>query len=345
MLDDNFNTVDVGQGFVVPRRNMFFSPRLDYAINTNHTLVFRYNFNRFRADDQGIGGFTLPERGFDIVSTNQNIQVTETAILNSTTINETRFQFSHGRNEQSGNNDVPALDVSGSFGSGGSQVGNSFNVRKSWELNNFTAKQKGSHAIKFGGRIRHIQIEDTSEGNYGGSWGFTGGFGLTSIQRYQLTLQMQDQGFTPAEIRAAGGGASSFRINAGNPFADVKQTDYGVFIQDDWRVKPNLTFSYGLRYETQTNTHSKYDFAPRLAVAWSPGAANSARPPKMVIRFGTGFFYNRFNENNTLQTHRFNGVNVLQTSVTEPLGRTSAATIPRPLRSNKRQTLPASIRS
>ncbi len=139
----------------MPRRNMFFSPRLDYAINTNHTLVVRYNFNRFRVDDQGIGGFTLPERGFDTVSTNQNIQLTETAILNSTTINETRFQFSHGRNEQAGNNDMPALDVSGAFGSGGSQVGNSFNVRKSWELNNFTAKQKGSHAIKFGGRIRH----------------------------------------------------------------------------------------------------------------------------------------------------------------------------------------------
>ena len=318
VLDDNFNTVDFGQSFVVPRRNMFFSPRLDYAINTNHTLVARYNFNRFRADDQGFGNFTLPERAFDVVSTNQNLQLTETAILNSTTINETRFQFSHGRNEQTGNDSVPALDVSGSFGSGGSQVGHSFNVRKFWELNNFTAKQRGSHAIKFGGRIRHVQIDDTNESNFGGSWGFSGGFGLTSIERYQLTLQMQKQGFTPAQIRAAGGGATSFRINTGNPFADVSQTDYGVFIQDDWRVRPNLTFSYGLRYETQTNAHSKYDFAPRLAVAWSPGAANSARPPKMVIRFGTGFFYNRFNENNTLQTHRFNGLNVLQTSVIEP---------------------------
>ena len=128
---------------------------------------------------------------------------------------------------------------------------------------------------------------------------------------------------TPAQVRAAGGGATAFRINAGNPFADVSQTDYGVFIQDDWRIRPNITLSYGLRYETQTNAHSKYDFAPRLAVAWSPGAANSARPPKMVIRVGTGFFYNRFNESNTLQANRFNGVNVIQTSVTEPFDRSS----------------------
>ena len=321
VLDQNRNVVEFGQSFVVPRRNLFFSPRIDYAINTNHTLVARYNFSRFTADNQGIGGFTLPERGFNLVNQSQNIQLTETAILNPTTINETRFQYAYGTNLQLGDNDVPALDVSGSFSSGGSQVGRSFNKRQSWELNNFTAKQIGTHALKFGGRLRHVHIDDTSQNNFGGTWSFTGGFGLTSIQRYQLTLRMQDDGFSPEEIRAAGGGASAFRINVGNPFADVSQTDYGLFIQDDWRVRPNITLSYGLRYETQTNAHSKYDFGPRLAVAWSPGAANSARPPKMVIRVGTGFFYNRFSENATFQTHRYDGSTLLQTAITEPVNR------------------------
>ncbi|HKV35983.1 MAG TPA: TonB-dependent receptor [Pyrinomonadaceae bacterium] len=327
VLDANLNPVDFGQGFLVPRRNMFFSPRFDYAINPSNTLIVRYNYNRFRADDQGVGGFSLPERGFDIVNTNQNIQLTETAILNSTTINETRFQYSHGRNEQIGNNSVPALNVGGSFNSGGSQVGQSVNERNFWELNNFTARQHGSHAIKFGGRIRHVSVDDTNESNFGGSWSFTGGFGLTSIQRYQLTLQLQKQGRTPEQIRAAGGGAATFSINSGNPFADVTQTDYGVFLQDDWRLRPNLTFSYGLRYETQTNAHSKYDFGPRLAVAWSPGAANSARPPKMVIRVGTGFFFNRFSEGSTLTANRFNGVNVIQTFVTEEARRLTPPSI------------------
>jgi hypothetical protein len=327
VLDENLNPVEFGQAFLTPKRNTYFSPRFDYAINPNHTLVIRYNYNRFRFDDQGLGGFNLPERAFDSVSVNQNLQLTETAILNPTTINETRFQYTHNNVEQTGDNGVPALDVSGSFGSGGSQVGHSTNVRKSWELNNFTAKQIGTHAIKFGGRIRHTTVDDDSENNFGGTWTFTGGFGLTSIERYQLTLSLQEQGFTPAQIRAAGGGATSFRINAGNPFADVSQTDYGVYLQDDWRVRPNITLSYGLRYETQTNTHSKYDFAPRIAVAWSPGAANSARPPKMVIRFGTGFFYNRFNEGNTLQANRFNGVNMVQTQVTEPFDRSAPPSV------------------
>src|SRR5690349_14216434 len=136
VLDDNLNPVEFGQAFLVPRRNTFLSPRLDYAINTNDTLIVRYNFNRFRVAIQGVVGSSLPELAYHTIPTNQNIQVAETAILNPTTINETRFQFSHGRNEQIGNNSVPGLDVSGSFSAGGSQVGHSFNVRNSWELNN-----------------------------------------------------------------------------------------------------------------------------------------------------------------------------------------------------------------
>ena len=327
VLDEDLNTLEVGNAFLTPKRSTFFSPRLDYAINQNHTLVGRYNFNRFTFENQGVGGFNLPERGFNTVSTNHNLQLTETAILNPTTINETRFQYANGRNENTGNVDVPALNVSGSFNSGGSQVGQSFNERRVWELNNFTAKQRGTHAIKFGGRLRHVSLDDNNEGNFGGTWGFTGGFGLTSIERYQVTLRLQEQGLTPAEIRAAGGGAASFSINSGNPFADVTQTDLAVFLQDDWRIRPNITLSYGLRYEIQTNTASKYDFAPRVAVAWSPGAANSARPPKMVIRVGTGFFYNRFSEGSTLTVNRNNGVNLEQVFITEEARRILPPTV------------------
>src|ERR1043165_9286759 len=60
VLDDNFNVNDFGEAFLVPRRNMFLSPRFDYAINQNNTLIVRYNYNRFRVENQGIGGFILP---------------------------------------------------------------------------------------------------------------------------------------------------------------------------------------------------------------------------------------------------------------------------------------------
>ena len=82
-------------------------------------------------------------------------------------------------------------------------------------------------------------------------------------------------------------------------------------------MRPNLTLSYGIRYERQNNINSILNFAPRLGVAWSPGAADSTKPPKMVIRAGGGVFYNRFSENNTLQANRFNGVNQQQFFLSE----------------------------
>jgi Carboxypeptidase regulatory-like domain len=327
VLDSNFNIVDVGQTFLVPRRGTNFGSRIDYAINTNNTLVGRYNFGRFRTTNQGIGGFSLPERAYDSVNTFQTFQLTETAVLNATTINETRFQFNRSVSESLGNSTIPVVNVSGAFISGGSQVGHQKNERNNWELTNFTAIQHGTHAIKFGGRVRGVSIDDTNPNNFGGSWSFTGGFGMTSIERYQLTLALQNQGKTPEEIRAAGGGASQFTINTGNPLAGVTQKDYGVFIQDDWRARPNLTLSAGLRYEYQTNAASKFNFAPRVALAWSPGAANSARPPQMVIRVGAGIFYNRFGEFNTLQANRNNGENVLSYAITEETGRLNPPTI------------------
>ena len=110
-----------------------------------------------------------------------------------------------------------------------------------------------------------------------------------------------------AAIQAAGCGPTAFSLNSGQPVASVRQTDLGVFAQDDWRVRPNLTVSAGLRYETQTNIGDHLDLVPRVAISWAP-AAKAGKPGKTVFRVGWGRFYDRFSANNTLQTLRFNGI-------------------------------------
>lgn len=349
ILDPALNIVQLGEGFLVPRRNTNFGPRFDYAINSRNTLIARYNYFHSTTKNNGVNGFSLPSRGYDFASTNQNLQLTETAVINAFTINETRFQFSHGHSESLGNSSIPALNVSGSFNgcigsaTGCSQVGHAINNRSNWELNNFTQIQKGMHTLKFGGRVRGVHINDFSPSNFGGQWTFTGGFGpqldannnpiagatiaLSSIERYRRTLLFSQLGKTPDQIRLLGGGAAQFSINTGNAAATVSQTDIGVYWQDDWRVRPNLTLSYGLRYENQTNISSKFNFAPRFGFAWSPGPANSTKPPKMVIRGGGGIFYNRFSEGSTLTALRFNGANELQYVVAEPAGNITGLTV------------------
>ncbi len=350
VLDSALNPVQVGLSALVPRRNTNLGPRLDYAINSKNTLIARYNFFESKTANNGIGGFTLPQRGYHFQSKNHNIQLTETAVINPYMINETRFQYSHNRSESLGNT-LPVLNVSAAFNGcltsdPCSGVGHTVNTSSRWELNNFTQIQKGMHTFKFGGRVRGVRINDDNPSNLGGSWTFTGGFGpafdasnnpiagtnvsLSSLERYRRTLLIQQNGLTAAQqafcgagttadcVRKLGGGAAQFSINTGNFAAAVSQIDLGVYGQDDWRVRPNLTLSYGLRYENQGNIKSRYNFAPRFGFAWSPGAANATKPPKTVIRGGGGVFYNRFGENFTLTANRFNGSSELQYVLAEP---------------------------
>jgi hypothetical protein len=75
-------------------------------------------------------------------------------------------------------------------------------------------------------------------------------------------------------------------------------------------VRQDLTLSFGLRYENQSNISDNFNFAPRFSFAWSPGAGG-ARQPKTVLRGGIGIFYDRFSENLTLQANRFDGTQQL----------------------------------
>ncbi|HEX7999200.1 MAG TPA: TonB-dependent receptor [Pyrinomonadaceae bacterium] len=319
VLDPAFNIVAIGQGVLVPRRTTTFSPRFDYQLNEKNTLIARYTYNRGNTENSGIGGFSLQERAFDTRNTQQTFQLTETAVLSPTVINETRFQYIRSRSERDGNNTLPTINVLEAFIGGGSQVGQSFNKEERFELQNYTSWLWGAHhSLKAGGRVRTVRIKDFAPNNFGGTYVFAGGPGLTSIERYRLTLLGQQQGLTPAEIRATGGGPTQLTISTGNPEATVSQTDYGLYIQDDWRVRPNLTLSMGLRYEGQTNIGSNFNFAPRFAFAWSPGSGGTTgRPPKTVIRGGVGIFYNRFNENSTLLSNRANGINQQQFIITD----------------------------
>jgi len=113
-------------------------------------------------------------------------------------------------------------------------------------------------------------------------------------------------GMTAAQIRALGGGASQFSLNGGTAATTVSQLDAGLFVNDDWRLRPNLALSYGLRYETQSNIGDRGDWSPRLGIAWGiDGHGNKSA--KTVLRGGFGVFYDRISDTDTLQARRYNG--------------------------------------
>jgi hypothetical protein len=345
VLNSALNPVSFNQTILQPRRFITFSPRFDYAINTNHTIVARYTYSHSRVGNVGVNGFNLPSRAFETANTQQTFQITETAVLNPKTINETRFQYINTRNERNAANTLPTVQVLDAFTTGGSQVGLSFSRESRWELQNYmTATWFPNHTFRFGVRLRGVKLTDVSPNNFGGSFTFAGGLApqldannnivmsggqpvrinISSLDRFRRTIFLRQQGFTPAEIAARGGGPSQFSIAGGQAGADVSQIDFGGFFQDEWRLRPNLTLTLGLRYEAQSNISSVFNFGPRVFFAWAPGGTTTgtlgqfgAGQPKFVIRGGFGIFYDRFNETNTLAATRFNGVNQQRFNVTD----------------------------
>src|SRR5689334_17140492 len=314
ILDANNNITPFSQTFATPSRRTTFSPRIDYQLNASNTFVGRYNYTR-TTRVTGVGGFSLPTRAYDTAQTEQSLQLTETSVISKTIVNETRFQFEHNTNVQNADNSIPTIDVQDAFTGGGSQVGQSHSTNDEIELTNNTSFAMGRHSLKVGGRWRWVKNSQFSPQNFGGTFTFFGnGPALTSIERYQRTLELQAQGATPAQIRTAGGGASQFRLSTGNPESEVSQWDFGGYAQDDWKVHPNLTLSLGLRYENQDNIDSNFDFAPRIGFAWQPGGPQS----KTVVRGGYGIFYDRVSENLTMTALRLNGINQQQFTVLNP---------------------------
>jgi hypothetical protein len=196
---------------------------------------------------------------------------------------------------------------------------------------------RGDHTLRVGARMRGVNVTDVSPQNFGGTFTYAGGLAprveggqvvrdadgstvfevITSIERYRRTQVLRREGRTPAEIRLLGGGASQFSIATGDAGAGVGQHDIGLFVQDDWRVRPNLTLNFGLRYERQTNVAAYFDFAPRAGFAWAP-AALKGKLVRTVLRGGAGIFYSRFSESLTLQARRFDGLRQRQFIVTDP---------------------------
>lgn len=280
-----------------PRTRSNVSPRVDYQLTKNNTLSMRYQYWRNNQQNQLGSALDVPTQGSNSLGTEQTVQLDDSQIIGAAVVNDTRFQFLHDTSSQIPTSTLPTVDVFGAFNAGGNNEQTIRDTSKSYELQNNTQMVTRKHVLNYGGRLRWTNENSSANSDFSGMFSFAG------PTQYQTTEQNIANG-QPAN--ANGGGANQLSITLGTPGASISYADLALYFQDDWRVRPNLTISPGLRFETQSGISDHADWAPRIAMAWGIGGGKGS--PKWVIRAGTGIFYDRFSEDLLMQATRLNGI-------------------------------------
>jgi len=276
-----------------PRQRTNLSPRLDWAITKNNTLTARYQYYRDTESGNLGGAFSLASQAYSSRSVENTLQISDTQVIGTKIVNETRFQYLRDRNNQNPQDTNPAVSIPATFVGGGNSEGTLNDLQNSYELQNYTSVIHGNQTIKFGLRIRANHDTDYSTSAFNGTFTFPTFSDFQNKQPNQLSF------------------------TTGSPTAKATYYDVEPYFQDDWRIRSNITLSLGLRYEGQNAIHDHNDWAPRLGFAWGVGGRSS--PPKVVIRGGSGIFYDRFQIGNILQADRLNGVTQQAFVITNPI--------------------------
>ncbi|MFZ0662666.1 MAG: carboxypeptidase regulatory-like domain-containing protein [Acidobacteriaceae bacterium] len=309
----DYDTVPFNDAVVAPQGRLDVSQRVDLGLSANNTLTVRYNHWQDNEKNSGIGQFSLPDQATNSSDDEDSLQVSDTQIFSPRVINETWFELRRDNSSGSAASTSPLIQVSGmeTFGGAASQSTSSRSLY--YEVRNLTELALGKHSINIGGRLRVTREASNSNSGFNGTFTF-GGLRcsanqpnctpVTAAENYGATVKGVGTGQSWAQIQAAGGGASQLNLTYGNPKIVGTMADVGLYYQDDWSVRPNLTLSYGVRWESQTGIPNKNNWAPRFSFAYALGNPNNKA--KTVIRGGYGLFYDRFDLDNILQVDQLN---------------------------------------
>lgn len=311
VLDSSLNPTPFTQVFPKNTDSYDFSTRYDLQAGKVHTLSARYHLSIWNQTNAGVGQFALASQAFNNDNTEQVLQLTDSQAWSANFLNEVRFQYMRDRSRQTPQNFAPTLVVQGGFTGGGPNNGYGIDAQDHYEFQDYAQTSHGKHTVDFGVRLRDVRDANTSTSNFNGQYTFS------SLAAYQITEQGLAQAWTSAQIRAAGGGASLFSQSAGTPGLVVNVLDAGLYGEDNYKFRPNVTLSYGLRVESQTGMPDHADFAPRLGASWALNRGQN-KPPLAVIRSGFGLFFQRFPSGNILAAQRQNGITEHEQIVVDP---------------------------
>lgn len=296
-----------------------YNARFDFTPGANDQFAFSTYLTRAFFLGSDTGAAARPQA--DVTSAPHNSAFTllytrtfSPTWLNEARVNFTQFKFNEVESSRETNFGIPRVEIENvfrdfsriRFGAPQAETTPGIFSEKTFEIRDIISNVRGNHGLRFGGELRKERNDDNLNGasrplyTFGGLFNFANDAPLF----YQINADPRTGGIADAQRHFRSGG-------------------YGLFFQDDWKVRPNLTLNLGLRYEyfevlkerdnrianfvfgpggglagarveptDRLYNPDRNNFAPRLGFAWSPGRFRD----KLVFRGGAGIYYNRIEQ-------------------------------------------------
>jgi hypothetical protein len=271
-----------------PREQLSVNFNLDHALTKDQTLRIGFNRNGNSNGNLGIGNYDLPERAYETESSNYMVRGQHVGPLGRRFFINSRMQVSWNQSETRSSLEAPTIRVLDAFTSGGQQLaggsrGRFVNVASDLDY------VRGIHSMRMGLVVDGQWTHSDSTSNYLGTYTFE------SLQAFEANQPR------------------SYTRRIGDPNVDVFNMQGGLYVQDDIRVRRNLTLSPGLRYELQTHVSQFANVGPRFGVTWSPGTSG-----KTSLRGSSGIFYDWLGTGTYEQTLRVDGFRQQELNIAYP---------------------------
>jgi hypothetical protein len=246
-----------------------FFTRVDHRIDQSNAFSVKYGLYDLSArNSRSVGGLNSVSRGTNLSNLDQVLSAGNVTTISPSAVNEVRVQYVRSRLEAPVNDEIgPAVNITGVANFGTATVSPLARDVDSFEAVDTVTFQTGRHSLKAGVDFLYNRLNIDFPGAVQGVYNFT------SLQNFLI------------------GNYSQFQQAFGAPSQKQSNPNLGLFVQDEWRARNDLTINAGLRWDAQylpdpINTDSD-NFAPRIGVAYSPGDRRT------VVRASFGFYFDR----------------------------------------------------